>query len=104
MIKIRISQSGKDIRKIDIHGHALSSDYGNDLVCAGVSSIVFGAMNAIDRIVPNVCSFQIKENNIQIYVDKPSDLIPVLLKMLIIELETMEESYPENIQIKRKEV
>ena len=30
---------------LNVKGHAMSDDFGKDLICAGVSSIMFGLMN-----------------------------------------------------------
>ncbi len=85
MIKVRISCTGDDIRSIDVSGHALFDQYGKDVVCAGVSSVVIGALNALDILYPSACD-------------------QTMLSMMFYQLKTLEESYPENIQIKRKEV
>ena len=41
---------------------------GQDLVCAGVSSIAVGMMNALDRIKPSACDMQMEEAHINIQV------------------------------------
>lgn len=40
MIKIKFYQNG-----LTATGHAYSDQYGHDLVCAGVSAIIMGALN-----------------------------------------------------------
>ena len=47
---VKTSSRGKDVEVVDsieITGHANSGPYGQDLVCASVSSIITGAANAI---------------------------------------------------------
>ena len=104
MIKVRISCTGDDIRSIDVSGHALFDQYGKDVVCAGVSSVVIGALNALDILYPSACDLDISGNQIHIHVLKNSESIQTMLSMMFYQMKTVEESYPENIQIKRKEV
>lgn len=51
MIKIKVKKDEEIIREISINGHALYDDYGKDIVCASVSSIVITTVNAILRVV-----------------------------------------------------
>ena len=101
MIQVKVKGS---IDSIQMTGHANAGDYGNDLVCAGASSIIFGAMNAVDLLYPGSCQFEVGENKIRIQVLKNKDALQQALQFLLIQLETMEESYPEHIKITRKEV
>lgn len=74
MIKVRISCTGDDIRSIDVSGHALFDQYGKDVVCAGVSSVVIGALNALDILYPSACDLDISGNQIHIHVLKIASL------------------------------
>ena len=49
MIKIVIKRdvSSQKIISIEVKGHANSDDYGKDLVCAAVSTVITGGMNAL---------------------------------------------------------
>ena len=47
MIKISIKYEENKIKEVLIKGHALYDDYGKDIVCAAVSSIVITTVNAI---------------------------------------------------------
>ena len=50
MIKA-IFQADEDLyRSLDVSGHAEYGAYGKDLICASVSSIMFGFMNALDAL------------------------------------------------------
>ena len=48
MVKVEIDYHGKSISKILVKGHANTAPYGQDLVCAAVSAICTGAMNALE--------------------------------------------------------
>ena len=101
MIQVKVTGN---IQSIEVTGHANAGTHGNDLVCAGASSIIFGSLNAIDQLYFKTCQFEVNENKIKIKVLKNSDALQKSLQFLLIQLETMEESYPKHIKITRKEV
>jgi len=52
MIKVKIKRKTTgDIESVTISGHAGFADPGQDIVCAAVSGISFGAINAIERLL-----------------------------------------------------
>lgn len=79
-----------------MEGHANSSTYGNDLVCAAVSSIVTGGFNAFNE--EDIESISLKEGYANIIVKSEKGLI--ILNTIIVQLKTIEEAYPKNIKIK----
>lgn len=100
MIRVIVSKSNDVINKIVVTGHAEYDNTGKDLVCAGVSSIIFGGMNALDAIDNNQLEFEVLKNKVSVIVLSYNEDIQKLLKMLIIQLETIENSYKEHIKIK----
>ncbi|EOS60577.1 hypothetical protein C815_01249 [Firmicutes bacterium M10-2] len=104
MVKVSISKHHKDIQNIDIKGHAFGGDPGQDLVCAGISTTVFGMLNALDELFPEHCDLTLKDNQIGIYVNHSNDSIQLMLKTLLIQLKTVQEYYPDKIKFTRKEV
>ena len=100
---IRVIYSTKDDHYVllDVKGHANSDEYGKDLICASVSSIMFGFMNAIDSSRQDV---EVKElnNHIEIINNSKSELIDNYFELVLIQLKTIEESYGEFIRVERK--
>ena len=47
MIKIVLTYKDNKIDALEIKGHANSAEYGKDLVCAAVSAISVGGLNAL---------------------------------------------------------
>ena len=62
MIKVEIENN-----KIEIKGHANYDDYGKDIVCASVSSIVITTINAIIEFDPESIYYEYLNNRIFIY-------------------------------------
>lgn len=104
MVTVKVFCSKDKISRITVSGHAEYGEYGKDLVCAGASSITIGALNALDQLFKNDCELELLENKISIKVKNFKDDLNIVLKSMVIQLETMAESYPENIKIIRKEV
>ena len=70
MIKIKVKENNNKIEEISITGHAMYDDFGKDIVCSSVSSIVITTVNAIERIDRNSISYteepfsiKVEENN-----------------------------------------
>ena len=53
MIKVNVTNNNGLVEKISIKGHAMYDDYGKDIVCASVSTMVITTVNAISRFEQN---------------------------------------------------
>ena len=85
---------------LEVSGHAEYAEYGKDLVCASVSSIIFGLMNCIDEFVG--VTIKKEKNHIEIINKSESEKISDYLRLTIIQLKTIEESYEKFIKVERK--
>lgn len=104
MIRIDILRKDQRISQILISGHANYDVKGKDLVCAGVSCIAIGALNALSEQCPN-CDLRMEEGLIQITNHLLSDHdTQVMLEMLRVQLITMQETFKNYIQVTDQEV
>lgn len=103
MVTVCVRQSGSEIQLITIYGHAESGPKGQDLVCAGVSSIGIGMLNALDQMTPDCCCLQL-DKGIRVEVLQTNETVQTILQTVIIQLQTMEEQYSKFIQIVKQEV
>lgn len=97
MIKIEIENN-----KIEIKGHANYDDYGKDIVCASVSSIVITTINAIIEFDPESIYYEDLNNRILIKKLKDDDITNKLINNMVELLEELEKSYKDNIKIIRR--
>lgn len=97
MIKVEIENN-----KIEIKGHANYDDYGKDIVCASVSSIVITTINAIIEFNPESIYYEDLNNRILIKKLKDDDITNKLINNMIELLEELEKSYKDNIKIIRR--
>jgi len=101
MIKVEIQYRGKGIESLLIKGHANSGDYGKDLVCAGVSAVSVGALNALE----DSDDYDIEIESGRIHVDFPETMSEhdvTVIEVMILQLKTIQGSYPGTIEIKER--
>lgn len=102
MIQITLDTQEDRVIALTITGHALSDDLGRDLVCAGVSAIGTGLLNALDRLCPNDYELVLRDGEnplISVLEKNMNDVGKTVLQTSLIQLETIQESFPEYIQI-----
>ena len=101
MIKVVYEAKDNQYLSLEVSGHAEYDEKGKDLICASVSSIVFGLMNAIDALKEDV---EIKQltNKITIINHSDSNIIQDYLELTMMQLKTIEESYGDFIKVERK--
>ena len=86
---------------LNVSGHAEYGEYGKDLVCASVSSIMFGFMNALDALDEKIEIEQL-ENEIVIINHTNLEVVIDYFELVIMQLKTIEESYGNFIRVERK--
>ena len=104
MVRVHVKRHQGIIQEVEIRDPAGYADAGQDLVCAGVSSIAVGMMNALDEMVPEACDFVLKEAYIKIETILPDATAGILLQGMYYQLSTMQESYADYITINDQEV
>ena len=104
MIEVKVLKKGDTYTALSVEGHAYSGDPGFDLVCAGVSSIMTGALNGFDALDDTVKLTYSKQPFINIEILTPSELNQKLFEFVLIQLKTVEVAHPQNMKIHEKEV
>ena len=102
MIKVKVlSKDKKHIDQVNITGHAGYAEYGKDIVCSSVSSIVTTTVNGIYEIDNEYLTLEIKKDgDMKIIILKEDKICDKLIKNMLTLLSELEESYPENIKVK----
>lgn len=103
MIKVNVIKSNDKLLSISISGHANYEEYGKDIVCASVSSLVISTINNIISIDNDSINVIKNDNNILINDIKDSYISNILLNNMIKYLEEITIKYPKNIKIVREE-
>ena len=97
MIKVNITPN-----KIELLGHSLYDDFGKDIVCAGVSSIVITTINAILTFNKEYISYMSEKDKFVININIHNEVVDNLITNMINMLENIEEDYPKNIKIRKE--
>ncbi len=89
----------KEKKLISITGHALYDDFGRDIVCSAVSSIVITTINGILSIDSRAIKYNTK-NGIEIEVIKEDNVTLKLIHNMLLLLKELSLKYPKNIRVK----
>ncbi len=98
MIKVTFAAQKEVFVSLTVEGHAQYAKKGEDLVCAGVSAVSIGGLNALEN--PDV--FDIEVTDALISVKAKTTITQhdeIVLRTILEQLETIEESYPENVKV-----
>lgn len=100
MVKIEITKQHNTFQKLIMKGHANAGEYGSDLVCAALSGIISGALNAFSQKDEKAFNLQIGDNIVSIEVIAPTAETNLLMEMLVVQLKTIAQEHPKNVKIK----
>jgi uncharacterized protein YsxB (DUF464 family) len=106
LIRVRVDRE-RDTERIvgfKADGHALYAPSGNDIVCAGVSAVTVGTVNAAEAVVGVELSVQMNEGRLHVAVPKglseaAQASLQLLLESMVVMLQTIEESYGKYIKL-----
>jgi len=98
MIKVNIKN-----KEIIITGHAGFADYGKDIVCASVSSIIITSVNACLRIEEKSLDYREDKDKLTIHILSNNKNVLLIMENMIAELEELSLTYKKNIKIIKEE-
>jgi len=106
MIHVHIERVDGQIKSFDLSGHANSGPYGYDLVCAAVSAVSFGSVNAALKLSEVDLDIDQAGEGGYLKVDIPPNLpqekaakVQLIFEAMIVSLETIEREYKQFIRI-----
>lgn len=98
MIKVEVVKEKDLYKKVSIIGHAMYDDYGKDIVCSAVSSIVTTTINGCIALDENSLSYEVNDKGVVI-----SNIVEgntqTLINNMVSLLRELEEKYPTNIKV-----
>ena len=101
MIKVKYSYKNSHYVSLNVKGHAEFSEKGKDLVCASVSSIMFGLMNALDEVDEKI-EIEELDNEINITNTSKNSKADDYIELAIYQLKTLEQSFKKYVRVERK--
>ena len=94
---ILVSKEGS---KIQVKGHAMYEDFGKDIVCSSVSSIIITTVNAILSINEKAISYEYIEDGLNLEIKSHDNITLKLIDNMLELLTKLSKDYPKNIRIK----
>jgi uncharacterized protein YsxB (DUF464 family) len=98
MIKVEVTK-----KDIEITGHAMYDDYGKDIVCAAVSSIIQTSVESIASIKKDAIDVKVVNDKLTIIINSHDEVTTKLINTMINLLKEVAKKYPKNIKITNKE-
>ena len=102
MIKVSVSRENGVIKYINILGHADYDDYGKDIVCASVSSIIITTINATLTFNKDYIKYIQNKDDFNIEIIEINEVTINLFNNMFRLLQELKEGYPGNIEIKEE--
>ncbi|OZM57849.1 hypothetical protein CIB95_05695 [Lottiidibacillus patelloidae] len=106
MITVNITRENHKIRAFELSGHAESGPHGHDLVCAAVSSVVFGMENAIDTLCGVELEATMNEDGGYLHCSVPKQIsgktyddMQLLLEAMLVALRAIESEGKQYLKI-----
>ena len=100
MIKVSVLKENRKYKKITILGHAMYDDYGKDIVCSAVSSIVITTINGILAINSEAITYQNTKEGLKIEIKSFDNITLKLIDNMLELLTKLSRDYPKNLEIK----
>ena len=94
MVKVRVKEN-----QIIIEGHSNYNDYGKDIVCASISSIIITTINGLLKIDKDCINYKDEEGFIKMDILKHDKYVDILIGNMIDLLKELEKQYKKNIKV-----
>ena len=103
MIAVSIVQTGGKINSFTINGHADFAERGEDIVCAGASSIAQTAVLGLNLIAKAKVDIRKFDGSLSVKIDEPNESTEVILGTMILGLKDLAKQYPKHIKVIEEE-
>lgn len=106
MIKILIRRDAdRHIQSYSVNGHAEYAEPGKDIVCAGVSAVTIGTVNAVETLLQIELGTSMDKGTLEVEIphiadQTTQDKVQLLLESMIVMLDSIQQSYNEYVMIK----
>jgi uncharacterized protein YsxB (DUF464 family) len=102
MIKITVLRKDQVILRIEVSGHSGYEIKGKDIVCAGVSAITVGSLNAIHQLTGKVPVHELDEQGYASITFNKNKQQQLIAQISLIQLQTIAENYKKYVKITQK--
>ena len=103
MIIIEITSKNNEIVSIEMNGHSGYAENGKDIVCAGVSSLVYAALNSFNSIEEDRITVNDGMLKLNLRGKMVSDHDQIVLEVMLNGFSMIAGQYKKNVKIIKKE-
>jgi uncharacterized protein YsxB (DUF464 family) len=96
-----------DLISVELTGHAMSGDYGHDIVCAGVSALAINAINSLEAlsgVQPLVDVDEVEGGYLYIEINpsgtaEQMNITQLMLESFLLGMTSIEEEYGQYVKV-----
>lgn len=100
MIQATFNMNDKgEIDSFKVEGHAGYAPSGLDVVCAAVSALVIGTINGLEALTDATFDTAVGHGITSVCIKNSTHSSNVLLRSLMLSLESIQEEYPNNLEL-----
>lgn len=99
MVQVLLIKKKNNYQTVKISGHANFKKAGKDIVCAAISGITFGILNALNELFKNDVNINIKDNEINININNWNNEINIVITTMKLQLLTIRQQYEKYLEI-----
>lgn len=100
MITAQVGRRQGKVTSLLVKGHSGLASEGNDIVCAGVSSLVQAALLGLGKHLDRRLFYKVRKGDLQMrLLDAPDDLTEAILATALLGLREIEKLHPEALKI-----
>lgn len=94
MIEVRVRKN-----EIKVSGHAMYAPNGQDIVCAGVSSLVRTLIHSIEDLTGDEIEYEVSPGWVDIQYEDLSEKAKTLVDSFFVGVCLMADEFPEHVRI-----
>lgn len=100
MIKIDIYRNAQAITGFCVSGHADAAPHGQDIVCAGVSSLTQSAVLGVTEYLQRKVKVAVDPGKLVLELQETDSLTSAILETMLLGLTEIAKLYPKFVRIK----
>lgn len=109
MIKVVIFRADGNIAGFEAQGHAGAGETGYDIVCSAVSALTQTAIMGLVELLKLDCAYEIEDGRAYCMLSQSIDgahkeKAEIILKTMVMGLESIAQNYKDNLRMIEREV
>ena len=94
MIEVSVTKN-----HIAVHGHARAAPVGQDIICAGASTLTQTLIRSIESLTDDTITYSISPGMVDIDFEELTEVSRTLVDSFFIGMSAIAQAFPENLRI-----